>query len=521
MRLVKPLTYQDGTIQSTASAPAPGASELPLYYAGTTMLHNWRPADSAYNWRAANMWKIKAALKKLAAGASDVHALFIGDSTLIGYNGAAYFSDQAVPRQVGKALARLLGDVPMVDGFRFPISAASAALSDRWSAPTGWTVGDSYIFSTAAAPATWTSLDAGTSLDFIYSNAGGSFTYQIDGATAVAVTPTGTNTYAKVTVNSLTNGVHTLRINGGTTSIIFGVRVYNPGQKQLHVHNLAVGGAHANSGALGQSLSSTNVTNPVGLGAAVQGVLTAGAITPDFIVACIGNNDVGSGAGVTPAATILQGLINIHNFWPTIPIIFMHPPQVPGSDSTIFAAFTSGIYTSVADVIDCPTFDWNDWDQGVTNYVGSGMTGADGIHPNFSEEMGVARHIAGLLTSDDISPNLPIRLTETFFRDGTLTVAANTKRYYNNTGRTLTIAAVRASVGTAPTGAAVTIDILKNGVTIFTGGTGRPVIAVSTNTAVGTPGVTTWADGEYLTFSVSTIGSTVAGSDLTVQVAAA
>ncbi len=114
------------------------------------------------------------------------------------------------------------------------------------------------------------------------------------------------------------------------------------------------------------------------------------------------------------------------------------------------------------------------------------------------------------------APNLGHNFT--FRVDGTLTVATGKFRLYNDTGVTLTIRAVRATVNTAPTGAAIRVDVNKNGTTIFTTQGNRPNIAVSTNTSkVTNMDVTTIADGEYLTADVDVIGSTVAGADLIVQ----
>jgi hypothetical protein len=97
-----------------------------------------------------------------------------------------------------------------------------------------------------------------------------------------------------------------------------------------------------------------------------------------------------------------------------------------------------------------------------------------------------------------------------------LTVKAGTSRYYLEEART--VVKVRASVGTAPTGAAILVDVNKNGTTIFTTQANRPSIAISGNTATGTPQVTALAAGDYLTVDVDQVGSTVAGSDLTVQI---
>jgi hypothetical protein len=82
-----------------------------------------------------------------------------------------------------------------------------------------------------------------------------------------------------------------------------------------------------------------------------------------------------------------------------------------------------------------------------------------------------------------------------------------------------TITGVRASVGTAPTGASLIVDVNKNGTTLFTTQSARPTIVVGTNTVTTVPAVTALAVGDYLTVDIDQVGSTVAGSFLTVQVA--
>lgn len=106
-----------------------------------------------------------------------------------------------------------------------------------------------------------------------------------------------------------------------------------------------------------------------------------------------------------------------------------------------------------------------------------------------------------------------------FSYTGTLTAMTGVHRIYNDTGLTLPIRSVRASVGTAPTGAAIICDVLVDGTTIFSGGAGRPQIAVSTNTnKTVSMSTTTIADGSYFTVDIDQVGSTVPGADLTVQI---
>ena len=84
---------------------------------------------------------------------------------------------------------------------------------------------------------------------------------------------------------------------------------------------------------------------------------------------------------------------------------------------------------------------------------------------------------------------------------------------------TLTIVKVKVVVKTAPTGAALIVDVNKDGTTIFTTQGGRPSIAAGdTQDDSDTPDVMSLAEGDKLTIDVDQIGSTIAGADLTVEV---
>lgn len=105
----------------------------------------------------------------------------------------------------------------------------------------------------------------------------------------------------------------------------------------------------------------------------------------------------------------------------------------------------------------------------------------------------------------------------TFSVTGALAVQTGRSRIYLE--GTYVIETVRAAVNTAPTGSAVIIDVNKNGTTIYTTQSDRPQIAAAGFSATGNnPAVTTFAAGDYLTVDVDQIGSTIAGSDLTVTV---
>lgn len=111
-----------------------------------------------------------------------------------------------------------------------------------------------------------------------------------------------------------------------------------------------------------------------------------------------------------------------------------------------------------------------------------------------------------------------------FSKAGTVATGTGTFRWYNDSGATRTIGTVRASVGTAPTGSSLIVDVNVSAsgaapATIYSTQANRPTIAASGNTATGsTKSTTTIANGDYFTVDIDQVGSTVAGSDLTVLI---
>jgi hypothetical protein len=104
--------------------------------------------------------------------------------------------------------------------------------------------------------------------------------------------------------------------------------------------------------------------------------------------------------------------------------------------------------------------------------------------------------------------------------DGVLSVGQTTFELYipANVGG-MTVAEVEIWTTIAPTGAAVILDIHKNGTTIFTTQSNRPQIAAAakqaTTTTIEVDGI---ADGDIYTFIIDQVGSAVAGADLHVTV---
>ena len=107
----------------------------------------------------------------------------------------------------------------------------------------------------------------------------------------------------------------------------------------------------------------------------------------------------------------------------------------------------------------------------------------------------------------------------TFSSTGPLAAAAGKSRIYLESG--YAVETVRAAVNTSPTGAgsAVTVDVNKNGVSIYSNPADLPSIAAGSNTATGNAAAgVELAQGDYLTVDIDTVGSTDPGADLTVTV---
>lgn len=83
----------------------------------------------------------------------------------------------------------------------------------------------------------------------------------------------------------------------------------------------------------------------------------------------------------------------------------------------------------------------------------------------------------------------------------------------------LAITNVTCTVGTAPTGASLIVDVNVNGLTIFTTQANRPTVAAGAQDDLASaPDLVNVAQDDVLTIEIDQVGSTVTGSDLVVQV---
>lgn len=110
-----------------------------------------------------------------------------------------------------------------------------------------------------------------------------------------------------------------------------------------------------------------------------------------------------------------------------------------------------------------------------------------------------------------------------FTKLGAQTVAALLDRHYNSGNTPLRVGRVDIALGTAPTAASFVVDVKIDGTTVFTGASTRPTITATNFTGHATPDKTdldaiSVKPGQYVTVEVTQVGSSVAGSDLRVQV---
>lgn len=105
---------------------------------------------------------------------------------------------------------------------------------------------------------------------------------------------------------------------------------------------------------------------------------------------------------------------------------------------------------------------------------------------------------------------------------GAQTTGAGKGTYTNTDDLPLLLREVHLAAGTAPTGAALIVDVNVEGTSAFSVQATRPQLAVGQKTGSSTPAragdPVVVAPGETITVDIDQVGSTVAGSDLTVVV---
>ncbi len=185
-----------------------------------------------------------------------------------------------------------------------------------------------------------------------------------------------------------------------------------------------------------------------------------------------------------------------------------HPESTPSVRGFISAADKTKL--NALDTADQVTGgDSHDHVGGDGAQIDHGGTGglSDDDHPNL---LNVARH-----DSDDHSG---FEQEVVFTELGTATVKLGTVRYTFRWNVDIMDVFIRSA--TAVTGSNLEVDVNKNGITIFTTQTKRPIIPAGNDKDTSdTPDIVSFtADTDYLTIDIDAIGSSAAGSDLVIQI---
>lgn len=498
-------------------------------WAGVTPKYPFDSLTGLYNAKGTNLRKFHAGVIRALQGTGKCNVLFLGDSSLIGYNGNGSSIVQEsiqIPRVFQDVLATILG-TQAAGGF-VPFTGASATPSDKFVLNSGTANSTTYpgiYFLNTASAATWSPDRLGTEVGFWYSDLSFSgFTYSIDGATAVPVTTTGTSAWKKLSVTGLTYGTHTLKITngGGAGTFVFlsgGIVTNSYG---IAAHNIAWGGSRAAIGTAALNWTDVVSANSLYINRKLMFDVTP-AIVPDLVVVALGANDISQG---DTAANAVAGLNTIRGWYPSSDFLMIHETTLGGTNLTTYDDYSAQKY-ALADTLDCPLLDFRHKMGDNTEAIANGLIGADNAHMNSSQTIEIAKLLAGSLATFGGGPvdRADAPVVASFGFGGLLTVRDGTMRFVVPKG-IYTIDSVRAVVGIANTGAAVVVDVLKwvagTSATIFSGGTGRPSIPVSTanipvlNSAP--PSTLTVQGGDLLSGKISTIGSTLPGQDLTIEV---
>lgn len=353
---------RDGNGNSMVAAPtANGHVATKAYVDARTPL----TALSGFN-QGLGTRKLISSMTKALAGTGVSEHLIIGDSMSSAYTGAAFDFANSWHRKL-KAKLVASGYPDGGTGLIATNEANSGGKDPRWAfSGTADTSSNVYVaLGTAASTATFTSDTAGTIVDVIYSNAGGSFSVKIDGAAAVRVVATGALTIGTYTVTGLANTAHTVVVTATSGSaIVCAAQVRNAAG--VRFTSLGKFGLHA-AGFLGD-------------GGFVKSIAVGAMPSPDVVHISIGANDMINGA--TAAATVTN-IQTIRNLWPSADVILYVEPITENNEisDAAYGVFATAL-RALASTLGCPLVDWNLRYGGAASVISMGFVGADGVHPN-------------------------------------------------------------------------------------------------------------------------------------------
>ncbi|KQQ98040.1 hypothetical protein ASF74_15010 [Arthrobacter sp. Leaf145] len=342
---------------------------------------------NVYNYKPAQVFRLRAALAKAAAGTAFANIGFNGDSTVAGTNGGNVPGTTAWPVLFRNILANM-GYPSAGSGIVAAYRGASAS-DPRWTYGAGWGAAAStssrVVNSTTTNALAFASVETGTSTHVYYSNTSGPFTVSLDGGAPVTVTPTGASTIGVLSSGTLADTTHTLSIvrTSGTVEI-FGVEV-RKASTGVKIYNAGIAGAKAVSVA---DANWNSVSQTVAGGA-------SNPFTADGIFLCCEINDMtGGGGAVVPAATyktqMQTAITNLKVNGASLVLITGNPVQTGD-----FTDYTKALY-ELADTNDLPLIDMQDrWGSYAAANARAIM--GDTVHPSPAGNAEIARAVLNAL----------------------------------------------------------------------------------------------------------------------------
>lgn len=498
---------------------------LPAYARGLGLLNQYDPVNRSYNLKASNSQNAMAGIQTAKAGGVGA-GLFIGDSLMdggINLGSSTFDRLHAIPMVFRDAIGAPSGGTGLVRSCDLTYQDARITTSGTWTKNTS-------NQSSVANGATMTfASDQMTTCAGVWLAGGsgtGACTVAVDGGAPTTVTANSGTTGAGnwVTFTGLNLAKHTVVVTLTSTTIVVVLAFEAWNTTGFIAHNVSQGGSTVSGTGTG-SWTDTGSNRPFpifGITAAYQ----SGSISQVHVE--LAGNDLQAGTSVSAIVAALTTLVGNIRAAFTAADIFLHlipqANQLPvPTNQALWNSYWAAMY-QLADTLDCALFDWQDMLGGYAKEVTNGLTGDTVAHLNRAGYNVVAQHVARPFSTFDLN-TLDQRVANQFpweqvySAKGTLTTSTGALRLYNDTGRRLYFGSVRAAVGTAPTGAALIVDVKKNGTSIWATTTGnRPTIAISGFTATGGAPDTAFIDpGEYFTVDVLQVGSTIAGADLTVK----
>jgi hypothetical protein len=156
------------------------------------------------------------------------------------------------------------------------------------------------------------------------------------------------------------------------------------------------------------------------------------------------------------------------------------------------------------------TLSQTDIDTSIANLVDSAPATLDTLN-ELAAALGDDANFATTVTNSIANITNVVALTHT----GTLSAYTGTKRWY--APKNITISKIKARVDTAPTGAGVVIQINKtsSGVT-----TNQQLTVADGTTLISdtSPTISSMSEDDFLTIDIVSVGTTVAGENLTVEI---